>query len=445
MKRPRVLMAVMCAALVVAAACTAGGEDEEPQTLDRDAENQEPVTIEIWGAWTGRELRQFNKIFDGFTEEYPWITVDSRGGVGDDQIIAAINSGKPPDVVLSFSLDSVGKFCSTGAWVDLKSYMEEDNFDSSQFPEAATRYTTFDGKQCALPFLTDAYGLYYNNDLFEKAGLSEPPRTMSELTEYTEKLTEFNPDGSIKVAGFVPWFGYYQSVVLNLSTPWGVRWYNEDGTETAIATDPQWVEMFEWQKDLVDFYGSENLNKFVAGQGEEFSSANDFQKGRTAMAIDGEWRTAFIADGAPNLTYSTAPFPVPDDRADTYGFGQVGGTIIGMPRGSPHPAEAWELLKFMSTDTDTLVYMANNVRNVPTTFEALESPELDVTPQFQTFLDIFENPQSHSKETSAIGSADQDLLGNFAERWQTGRVDDLQAGLAEVAEQINNQLEQAAR
>ena len=55
----------------------------------------------------------------------------------------------------------------------------------------------------------------------------------------------------------------------------------------------------------------------------------------------------------------------------------------------------------MATDTATLVYMANNVRNVPTTLASLSSPDLDVTPQFQTFLDIFANPESHYKEPSA--------------------------------------------
>ena len=32
----------------------------------------------------GRELIQFNKIFDGFTKKYPWITVNSVGGVGQN-------------------------------------------------------------------------------------------------------------------------------------------------------------------------------------------------------------------------------------------------------------------------------------------------------------------------------------------------------------------------
>ena len=59
-----------------------------------------------------------------------------------------------------------------------------------------------------------------------------------------------------------------------------------------MATDPDWAEMFRWQKDLVDWYGVDKLKKFVAGQGDEWGEASqDFQLGRLAMALDGEWRT----------------------------------------------------------------------------------------------------------------------------------------------------------
>ena len=39
---------------------------------------------------------------------------------------------------------------------------------------------------------------------------------------------------------------------------------------------------------------------------------NAFEKGKLAMNVDGEWRTAFIADEAQNLNYGTAPVPVDD-------------------------------------------------------------------------------------------------------------------------------------
>src|SRR5919204_543523 len=73
-----------------------------------------------------------------------------------------------------------------------------------------------------------------------------------------------------------------------------------------------------------------------------------------------------------------------------------------------------------ATDTDTLVYMANNVRNVPTTFASLKASDLDVTPQFKTFLDVFANPNSHDKPPTPIGSADQDVVSSFAEKWEVG-------------------------
>jgi multiple sugar transport system substrate-binding protein len=446
-------LVVMFATLaLLAAACTSGGEDTTASVIDTGSDaSHEPVVLEIWGAWTGRELDQFNKIFDGFTEKYPWITVESKGGVNDQKIIAAINSGTPPDVVLSFTLDSVGQFCESGAWQDLNPYIEQSDFDVSQFPSSVEAYTSFAGSRCAFPFLTDAYGLYYNTDMMDQAGITEPPTTLTELQEDAKKLTEFNADGSIKRAGFIPWLGYYEFSVPNLGNIFGASWYNDDATESVVATDPQWKAAFQWQHDFIaDVYGdgdfqtgADRLERFVAGSGDEFSTAHDMYTGRVAMNLDGEWRTAFVADEKPNLPYATAPFPLPDDQADQYGRGQIGGTIIGMPRGAPNPAEAWLLLQFMATDTDTLVYMANNVRNVPTTLAALESPDLDVTPQFKTFLDIFADPNSHYKEPSAIGASDQNILQAFAGRWQVGKQTDLDAGLADVAQQINDQLAQA--
>jgi len=381
-------------------------------------------------------------VFDMFEQEYPWITVEVRPGIGenDEKVLAAIRAGNPPDAVMSWSLDSVGKFCASDAWQDLTPYIQQSELDTSIFPDSVTRYTSYGGSQCALPFLTDAMGLYYNKDLLAKHGYTEPPKTMSELTAMAKELTEFNPDGSIKVAGFIPWFGYYEFTPLELSIIFGADYYNEDGTASAVATDPDWQALFQWQKDLVDFYGADNLKEFVAGQGDEWSEPNDFHRGRVAMMFDGEWRVAMIEDYAPDLNYGTAPYPTPDGQEDQYGIGRVGGTIVGIPRGSAHPAEAWLLVQYLATNTDALVEMTNIIRNVPTTFPALESPGLDITPQFQTFLDVFADQGSHYKQTSEIGTADQDLVSNFGEDWQAGDVSDLQAGLQSTAEQIDNEL-----
>jgi multiple sugar transport system substrate-binding protein len=448
MKRWLIVVAVFG---LVAGACTAGGESEgeAPEGVGSSpepAESQEPVTLEMWIPFSAEhEVAGVQQVFDRFEAAYPWITVNVTTGVEDDQkVLAAIRAGNPPDAVMSWSLDDLAAFCDTGAWQDLTAYMEASGFDDSVFPPSVARYTGFGGKRCAFPFLTDALGLYYNEDILAEAGYAEPPTTMSELTQMAKDLTVFNPDGSIERAGFVPWFGYYMLTAPELSIQFDADWYNDDGT-SAIGTDPDWIALFEWQKELVDFYGADNLKKFVAGQGDEWGEASqDFQNGRIAMAIDGEWRTAFIVNGTPDLNYGTAPFPVPDDRPELYGIGRVGGTIIGIPRGSPHEAEAWSLISFMATDTGSLVAAANAIGNVPTTYDALESPDLDLPEQFQTFLDVFGNEYSHYKDMAIIGSADQNLLGDFAEDWQVGDVSDLQTGLEQVAQQIDDQIASAS-
>ena len=86
-----------------------------------------------------------------------------------------------------------------------------------------------------------------------------------------------------------------------------------------------------WQKDLVDWYGYDKLEKFRAGLGDEFSADNAFQKGQVAMIIDGECRIAFLKDQAPDLDFGTAPFPVAD-ASDRYGAGYVTGNIIGISK-----------------------------------------------------------------------------------------------------------------
>ena len=136
----------------------------------------------------------------------------------------------------------------------------------AQFLPSAVEFTQYGGVQCAMPFTADSYGLYYNTDMFEKAGITSPPQTWSEMTAAVKALTVFNPDGSIKVAGFVPWMGYYETGPVPLGVPAGASWYDADGA-SSLASDPHWQALLEWQKSIIDFYGIDYLQRFVAGAG----------------------------------------------------------------------------------------------------------------------------------------------------------------------------------
>ena len=436
----------LVAVALLAAACTAGGgETSTPaQTIDPNAQH-EPLTLTAWSDFSGRELKVVTGVLESVKQKYPWMTVKHVGGKDDAAIQRAINGGTPPDMAISFTPQNAARYCQTGAWQDLNPSLQADKVDKAKmWPAGVFSYTQYNNVQCALPMLTDAYGLYYNVDLLEKKGFSTPPKTLSELADMARKLTELNPDGSIKVAGFVPLMGFYSgNTVTTYGHAYGAQWYDSAGKPT-LGTDPNWAAMLQWQKSLVDAIGYDKLQKFVArlgGGDSEWSASHGFETGKIAMMLDGEWRTAFIEADKSNVNYATAFPPTADDHTDLYGAGQIGGTIIGIPKGVKHPAESWLLVKYMSTDSGALNTLAKGLKNVPSTNEALQSSELAADPRFKTFMDIFQNPKSSFKPITPIGQVDGDLFGTFAEKWQAGKVSDLQGGLKQVDSQIAKQLQ----
>jgi multiple sugar transport system substrate-binding protein len=444
----RIAIALAAALFLAVGAGACGGTDDD-DNADKaagapaaKADKLEPAEITLWVGFTQRELKVFKDAVKGFEEKNPGVTVKVVGGINDDKIIAASRGGKAPDVAQSFSADNAGAFCSSGAWIDLKSYMERDGISEDIFPPAPRSYTQFEGTRCALPMLADAYGLYYNTEMLEKAGLDGPPKTVSELVDYAKKLTVKNSDGSLKVVGFNPVMGWYSNTPANFGPMFGGKWVDESG-KSSLGSDPAWEKLLTWQKQLIDFYGYDKLVKFQAGLGDEFSASNAFEKGKVAMNVDGEWRTAFIADEAPDLPYGTAPVPVDDDKPDLYGGGYTTGNIAGIPKRAEHPEHGWALLKYLTTDDEAMVFLSNGLRNVPTTASSAKSPDLKPDPKFDTFVKIFADPNTTTTPVTAAGSAYQELFNGFVNKWQAGRVDELKAGLQDIDKQIDAQLANA--
>lgn len=80
-------------------------------------------------------------------------------------------------MVSSFTTNNVGQYCDSGMWVDLDPFLKKSGIDKKKvFPRTLLDYTRYEGTQCALPLLADAFGLYYNKDVFAEAGIERPPR-----------------------------------------------------------------------------------------------------------------------------------------------------------------------------------------------------------------------------------------------------------------------------
>lgn len=425
-------------------ACTAGKEaapslGAQPKPSGTASQALPAATLELWhGFSTDAEVKAFEDAIAGFNKKFPQIKVNATKGVQDDQITQSIRGGKAPDVAASFTTDNVAQWCRSGSFQDLTSVIKQDGIDLTVLPEVSRTYTEFEGKRCTMPLLADAYGLYYNKALMKG---EQPPKTLSELTALTKKLTVRDANGDIKVAGFIPSFQYYENSPSHMGPMVGATWYNPDGT-SAIGSDPAWKQLLTWQKELVDWYGYDKLEKFRKSLGDEWSAEHPFFKGKVAMILDGEWRNAMIAGDpkAKDMDYGTAPLPVADDKPDLYGSGFTAGTVIGVPKGAKHPQHAWELVKHLTTDTGSLVTLSNALRNVPTTKAAMESPDLAEDANFRTFLDIFAHPKTSTLPANVNSVFNQEALSTFLARWEKGAVTDLDAGLKSVDKQIDDKL-----
>ena len=446
MRRRRTLVGT-AAVLAVALAAACGGGSSGGGSSSGSSGSHTPVTLTVWHQYLQEESGPFQDGLKGFEQQYPWIHLklepqpNGDTDTFDPNLIAAIKGGNAPDVAIGFTPSYAGQYCSSGLWEDLAPFMQKDHMSITQFAPATLSYTKIAGKQCALPSLTDAYGFYYNTAMFKKAGITGPPQTMDELAADAKKLTVRNPDGTIKVAGFVPLNLFNELDIADLGHSYGGTWFDSSG-KAQLATDPAWAAAFQWQKSLVDWYGYSNIQKFAATYtNSEFNPTNAFETGKVAMAFDGEWRTAFIRREHPSLPYATAPFP--SQVPSLYGSGRVGGTIVGIPQGTKHPQEAWDLVKYLATNTNYLVTLANALGNVPTTAGSGSSPKLDLGPQFPTFVKIWNNSNSSLyPPLLPQGAGYAQLADDFDAKWQAGNVPNLQQGLEQLDTNIDNQIQQ---
>ncbi|PBC63630.1 ABC transporter substrate-binding protein [Streptomyces sp. Tue6028] len=435
-----VALAASASIALLTTACTG----QSGSGADDDASKEQ--TINFWHAWSAPgEVKAVKSLVAGFEKAHPNIHVNIVGNMTDDKINQALRAGgdKAPDVVSSFTTNNVGKFCSSGAFVDLNPFFKKSGIDpETTFPKAMNEYTQFDGNRCTVPLLGDAYGLYYNKTAFEKAGIDGPPKTWSEFEKDAKKLTVSKGD-SYEQLGFMPNYHGWESTTEHYFGQFSPTYFDSNG-KSNIAKDPAFTAGFTLQKKLVDELGGfQKLERYRSKLGDEWGPKHPFHTGQVAMQLDGEWRLGMAEDAKPGFEIGVAPLPVPDDQADQYGKGYITGTIAGIASTSKKQNAAWELVEYMTTNTDAVVGFANDIHNVPSTLAALKSPKLKYDPRFKTFLDIASDPNSTTTPASINGGTYLVTLQQFGYDYESGKAKDLKAGLESTAKQIDTDIAQA--
>jgi ABC-type glycerol-3-phosphate transport system substrate-binding protein len=218
--------------------------------------------------------------------------------------------------------------------IDLSSAVTDD--DRGDFSKTGLETVSYDGALVALPIMVHNCAMYYRTDLFEAAGLSEPPRSWDEYRSFAKATTSGDVHGTMVLSKQ----GIEASTRLN-------AFYQQCGS------------------DIIDADGNPTLNTDAGRQSLEFMTAlvadGSAPEGVLELPdMQGAWLEGKLAMAPvwPYL-YSLSKEPLGDNFAiDTApGNPNPGGTVyswgFAAASGSGNPDAALEWVKW-ATATDQL-------------------------------------------------------------------------------------------
>ena len=171
---------------------------------------------------------------------------------------------------------------------------------------------TYQGKMYGMPDLSSARALFYNTDLFAKAGIAGPPKTWDEFTADAQKITALG-DGTV---GYAMPLGPEEA-----QAEFSIWMFNNGGN---WKTDDKWTINSPQNVDTLTFLKTLSVNDKVTQNNPGKTNRTDgafplFQSGKAGMVV-GFSPLAATLDKDAKVHYATAPMPTKAGGAPaTYG------------------------------------------------------------------------------------------------------------------------------
>jgi len=325
----------------------------------------EEVTIKMF-QFKVEIAEQLTKMIEEYEALHPNVNIEIEtvGGGADygAALKAKFNSNDKPDIF------------NNGGFSDLELWHEhlEDLSDQpwvENLVDVAKEPMTKDGKLYGQPLNLEGYGFIYNKDLFAKAGITETPRTLSELEAAAEKL---------QAAGIQPFInGYAEWWVLGnhfVNIPFAHQADPDafiaslnDGSGKIPGNEAfeQWMQLF----DLTLKYGGENPL-----QTDYNTQVTEFALGKAAMTQQGNWTQVAISETNPDINIGFLPMPINDnaDAMDKLPVGVPNNWVVH--KNSAVKEEAKAFLNWMVSSDVGQRYITEEFKFIPA-FKNIEADE----------------------------------------------------------------------
>lgn len=343
-------------------------------------------SMTLWhNSTTGPGVEFWEQTVADFEKDNPGVTIDIQSIQNEDldgKLQTALNSGDAPDIFLQRGGGKMAAMVKAGQLKDLTDAISGPAAD--EIPDASYSANSLDGKIYAMPVAVLPGGLFYSQDLFDQAGITENPTTLDELEEATVAL---------KGAGIDP-------IALGAKDAWpAAHWYywlalRECSSDTLAKaademdfSDECWVRAGE---DLKSFAETEPFNSgFLTTPAQQGagSSAGLIANHQAAMELMGAWNPGVIGSLTPDEKplADLSWFPFPEVEGGDGEPGSMMGGVDGYSCSVDAPDACVDFLNYIGTsDVQTAYYKAFNAPPVNTVAQ-----EAVTEPYLQTILEAY--------------------------------------------------------
>jgi sn-glycerol 3-phosphate transport system substrate-binding protein len=273
----------------------------------------EPITINWWHAMKGARGKVVDNMIKAFNDsQSEYKVVGTYKGDYDEVVnagVAAYRARKQPHILQSFEVGTQTMMLS-GAIYPVYQLMKDEGFNidwSGYLQPVLSYYMNADGNLMSMPFNSSTPVMYYNVDLFKKAGIpmlsKTEPVTWDELGEITGKLVKSGVPGGM-VTGWQSWTQVENySAIHNI--PFATRANGYEGLDCELTiNNPQVINhiamLKSWMADKRFFYGGQKFQ----GPKSEFIAQN------AGVYIDSLSAIAKLQSAVHDFTWDAAPLPV---------------------------------------------------------------------------------------------------------------------------------------
>lgn len=398
--RKKMLMGLVVPMSLVISACGSGETEEKAQS----ANGKEVIEIayrDFGSANVG--LREWmDEVKADFEKQNPDAQVDfmpiqaSEGDFFAKLALMVKSSETAPDVVTEDTF-MVNSDAMAKNITPLDEYLEGWD-DWSNFNETVKQgVTASDGKVYGVPYSTDTRGLWYNTNLFEKAGIPVPwePKTWEDVMSAAKKLKAEAPDvvpfwaNSGKATGEATTMQTFEMLLYGTED----ELYDQESEKWIVKSDG-FLDSLTFISDIYKQDLGPELSQVLTGKAGDIVQAEMMPKEQVGIVLNGNWVPGVWREDGPapwsegTDVYKLAPMPTQEGQAPG-STSMSGGWALSIPAQSDSKDLAWEFIQ-MATDKEHSKTYILKQGDLTTRTDLAEDP------------DIVDKPGSVAKEATAL-------------------------------------------